>query len=485
MLLKELLKEIEPTETVGAVDGLEVTDVCIDSREAKPGSMFIAIRGAEADGHAYIGKAVDAGAVAVVCGEMPEERREGVAYAVTADTREAAGKLAAAFYGRPSERMKLIGVTGTNGKTTVATLLYRLLRMRGEKAGLVSTVCVEVDGLRLPAERTTPDAVTLNRLLARMADEGCRYACMEVSSHAVAQKRIAGLKFAGGIFTNLTRDHLDYHGTVENYLRAKKAFFDGLGKEAFCLVNLDDRNGRTMAQNTRATVRTYSLREMADFKGKILEEHPEGMIMECDGREVAVNFIGRFNAQNLLAVYGAALLLDTDKDKALEILSALRPVEGRMETVSGKDRGVTVVVDYAHTPDALENVIRTLREVTGTGRRILTVTGAGGNRDKGKRPIMAATAARMSDRLILTSDNPRWEEPEDIIADMKAGLDEEQARRTICITDRREAIRAACLMAQRGDVVLIAGKGHETYQEVKGVKHHFDDREEARIAIDH
>ena len=480
MKIKEIMKAVEAVEVMGPLDG-EITGIAIDSRKVVPGGLFVAMRGTQTDGHAYIAAAEATGARMVVCEQLPGQRSEEVTYVVVKDSEEAAGRMATAFYGNPTDRMQLVGVTGTNGKTTIATLLYRLFRSLGYKAGLLSTVCNYVDDRAVPAQQTTPDPITLNRLLGEMADCGCQYAFMEVSSHAIDQRRISGLRFAGAIFTNLTRDHLDYHGTVENYLKAKKRLFDDMPREAFCLTNADDRNGLVMTQNTRAQrVATYSVRGLADFKARILESHFDGMLLEVDGREMAVHFCGRFNASNLLAVTGAAVLLGQKEEEVLQALSALHPVAGRFEAISSPQGGWTAIVDYAHTPDALVNVLTAIHDVLQQRGRVLTVVGAGGNRDKGKRPLMAREAARQSDRLIITSDNPRYEEPQDIMNDMLAGLDEEQCRRTICIADRREAIRTACLMAGRGDVILVAGKGHEDYQEVKGVKHHMDDREEVR-----
>ena len=479
--LKDLLRAIRPIEVIGDTN-IEITDVNIDSRQVEAGSLFMALRGTQADGHAYIPAAIEKGATAILCEEMPKERRKDVTYIQVKDSEDAAGRIATAFYGDPTSKMELVGVTGTNGKTTIATLLYNVFRYFGYKVGLVSTVCNFIDDQPVPTERTTPDPVTLNRLLGQMADAGCKYAFMEVSSHAIAQKRISGLRFAGGIFTNLTRDHLDYHKTVENYLRAKKKFFDDLPKAAFCLTNLDDKNGLVMTQNTRAKVYTYSLRSLADFKGRVIESHFEGMQLDFNNREVFVQFIGRFNASNLLAVFGAAVLLGKKEEEVLLALSTLRPVAGRLDTLHSP-KGFTVIVDYAHTPDALTNVLNAIHGVLEGKGRVITVVGAGGNRDKGKRPLMAREAARGSDRLIITSDNPRNEEPQDIIRDMLAGLTEEDMQKTLSIADRREAIRAACMMAQKGDVVLIAGKGHENYQEIKGVKHHFDDKEEAIACV--
>ena len=481
MKIGQLLKAIAPLQVKGEVER-EVTGVSIDSRLVEQGHLFIAVRGTQADGHAYIGSAIGRGAVAVVCEQLPESAEEagnGVTYIRVADSEEAVGRLATTFFGDPTSKLELVGVTGTNGKTTIATLLYHVFRALGYKVGLISTVCNYVDDEPVPTEHTTPDPITLNRLLGRMADAGCKYAFMEVSSHAVAQRRISGLRFAGGIFTNLTRDHLDYHKTVENYLRAKKAFFDQLPKSAFSVTNLDDKNGLVMTQNTRSRVYTYSLRSLSDFKGRIIESHFEGMLLDVNGREVAVHFIGKYNASNLLAVYGAAVALGKDPDEVLRIISTLHSVSGRLETIHS-ERGFTAIVDYAHTPDALVNVLNAIHGVLEGRGRVITVVGAGGNRDKGKRPIMAREAARLSDQLIITSDNPRFEEPQDIVNDMLAGLTPDDALKTLSIVDRREAIRAACAMARQGDVILVAGKGHEDYQEVRGVKHHFDDREELK-----
>ncbi len=478
MTLSELLKDIDTVSLVGDA-ATEITDVQTDSRCVTPGCLFVAVRGTQVDGHAYIAAATKAGAAAVLCETLPEELAEGVAYAVVDDTEKAVGPVATAFHGHTSRRMKLVGVTGTNGKTTIATSLYNLFRMLGHKCGLISTVCNFIDGERLHTDHTTPGPVELNALLARMADAGCDMVFMECSSHAIAQKRIGGLKFAGGIFTNLTRDHLDYHKMFEAYRDAKKAFFDGLPKGAFALTNADDKNGLVMVQNTRATVKTYSTRTLADFKARVVECHFEGMYLEIDGREVGVQFIGKFNASNLLAVYGAAVLLGADRESVLVALSALHSVSGRLEPIRSPE-GFTAIVDYAHTPDALKNVLSAIHEVLMGKGRVITVCGAGGNRDRGKRPLMAQEAVRQSDILIITSDNPRFEKPEDIMADMKAGLTPQQAKATLSIVDRREALRTACMMARKGDVVLVAGKGHEDYQEVCGVKHHFDDREELR-----
>jgi len=475
MKLKTLIEACRPARVVGPTTG-EVTGIEIDSRKIEAGNLFIAMRGTQVDGHAYIAKAQEMGATAVACESLPEKPASDVTYLLYPNTEEVAGVLATQFYGNPTARLKLVGVTGTNGKTTIATLLYHMFRRMGYKCGLCSTVCNYIDGKAVPTEVTTPDPITLNRLLGQMADEGCQYAFMEVSSHSVAQKRIAGLTFAGGIFTNLTRDHMDYHKTFENYRDAKKAFFDALPKHAFAITNADDKNGMIMVQNTRATVKTYSLRSAADYKARILEESFEGMNLEMDGREVSVQFVGRFNVSNLLAVYATALMLGVEQEEALILLSVMKPVNGRFETIRSRE-GVTAIVDYAHTPDALANVLSTINEVLRHRGQCWTVCGAGGNRDKGKRPLMAQEAVRNSDRVIITSDNPRNEDPQEIINDMLAGLNEDERRHVLSIVDRREAIRTACMMAQPGDVILVAGKGHEDYQIIQGVKHHFDDHE--------
>lgn len=481
MKLNQLIKDCQPVQIVGE-EGREVKSVQIDSRRVQPGDLFVALRGTQVDGHEYIEKAIGQGATAVVCESLPQHVSEDVTYLVYPDTELAVGPLATACAGNPSQRMKLVGVTGTNGKTTIATVLYNMFRRMGYKCGLCSTVCNYIDGRPIPTECTTPDAVTLNNLLGQMADEGCVYAFMEVSSHSVAQHRIGGLTFAGGIFTNLTRDHLDYHKTFENYRDAKKAFFDALPREAFAVTNADDRNGMVMVQNTRAQVKTYSARGAADFRGRILEESFEGMNLEMDGREVFVQFVGRFNVSNLLAVYAAAVLLGVEPDEALVQLSAMKPVNGRFESIRSP-KGVTAIVDYAHTPDALVNVLQTINDVLQHRGECWTVCGAGGNRDRGKRPIMAKVAVENSDRVIITSDNPRFEDPQAIIDDMLAGLSEEQRQSVLSIVDRREAIRTACMLAKPGDVILVAGKGHEDYQIVQGVKHHFDDHEVIREAF--
>ena len=479
MKLSELLKHVKPLCIIGD-EQIDITGVNIDSRKIEKGHLFIAMKGTQTDGHKFIPKALELGASAILCEDIPEEKAEGVTYIQVSSTENAVGPVATVFFGEPSLKLKLVGVTGTNGKTTIATLLYNMFRKFGHKCGLLSTVCNYIEDVAIPADHTTPDPIELNRLLSKMVDAGCEYAFMECSSHAIAQQRIGGLRFAGGLFTNLTRDHLDYHKTFENYRDAKKAFFDSLSKDAFAITNADDKNGSVMVQNCKAKIKTYSTRSMADFRARIIECHFEGMYLEIDGKEVGVQFIGKFNVSNLLAVYGAAVMLGKKPEDILLILSTLKSVAGRLEPIRSKE-GVTAIVDYAHTPDALENVLNAIHEVLdGKGGQVITVCGAGGNRDKGKRPLMAQEAAKQSDRVIITSDNPRFEEPQDIINDMLAGLNTQQMKKTISITDRKEAIRTACMMANKGDVILIAGKGHEDYQEIKGVKHHFDDREVVR-----
>ena len=482
MQLIELLKNIKPTSIIGKTE-VDITDVDIDSRKVGKGHLFVAIKGTQVDGHKFIPTAVSQGASAVLCEVLPEDAEntvngegEQVTFVQVASTEDAIGKVATLFFGDPSKKVKLVGVTGTNGKTTVATLLYNMFRKMGHKCGLLSTVCNYIEDEAIPATHTTPDPVELNKLLSRMVDAGCEYVFMECSSHAIAQKRIGGLKFTGGLFTNLTRDHLDYHKTFENYRDAKKAFFDNLPKTAFAIINADDKNGSVMVQNCKAQVKTYSTRSMADFKARILECHFEGMYLEIDGHEVGVQFIGKFNVSNLLAVYGAAVMLGKAPEDILVTMSTLKSVNGRLDPIRSPE-GYTAIVDYAHTPDALANVLNAIHEVLNKKGQVITVCGAGGNRDKGKRPLMAQEAVRQSDRVIITSDNPRFEEPQDIINDMLAGLDQKQMKKVISIPDRREAIRTACMLAQKDDVILIAGKGHENYQEIKGVKHHFDDKE--------
>ena len=482
MKLSHLLSAITVEEVIGNEE-VEITSLECDSRKISLGSLFVAVRGVNVDGHRFIPIVTVGGVAAIVCEELPERLESTVTYVKVSDSAVALGFLASQWYGNPSRQLQLVGVTGTNGKTTTATLIYEMARLEGYKAGLLSTVVNYIDTEAVHADQTTPDPLTLNRLLRQMVDAGCEYAAMEVSSHAAHQHRIAGLHFAGGVFTNLTRDHLDYHKTVDAYLAAtKKSFFDNLPATAFALTNADDKAGEVMLQNTDARRHTYSLRTRADFTGKIVESRLDGTLLALNGHEVEVLFTGRFNAYNLTAVYGAALLLGWNPDRVLVDMSRLVPVAGRFQPFHSTD-GVTAIVDYAHTPDALVNVLSTIRDIVGGRGQIITVVGAGGNRDKGKRPIMAREAALRSDRLILTSDNPRDEEPDAIIADMREGLDARALAATLCIADRREAIRTAVSLAKEGDVVLVAGKGHEDYQEIRGVKHHFDDREVVQEAL--
>lgn len=479
MKLSKLLKNVKPIAVHGDID-IDIKGVNIDSRKIENGHLFIAMKGTQVDGHKFIDKAIALGATAILLEDMPETLEDKVTYVQVKSTEEDAGKVATLFYGDPSKKLKLVGVTGTNGKTTIATLLYEMFREFGYKVGLLSTVCNYIDDKAIPADHTTPDPIELNRLLGDMVAEGCEYAFMECSSHAIHQRRISGLDFTGAIFTNLTRDHLDYHKTFENYRNAKKMFFDDLSKNAFAITNADDKNGMIMVQNTKATIKTYSIKRMADFRAKILECHFEGMYLEIDGKEVGVQFIGKFNVSNLLAVYGAAVMLGKKPEDILVALSTLKSVNGRLEPIQSPE-GYTAIVDYAHTPDALENVLAAIHEVLDTkGGHIITVCGAGGHRDKGKRPLMAQEAVKQSDTVILTSDNPRDEDPQAIINDMLAGLDTKQKKKVLNIVDRKEAIRTAAMMAKKGDVILVAGKGHENYQEINGVKHHFDDHEVIR-----
>ncbi len=476
MQVKELLKEISPLQVIGEIEGKEVAGIHSDSREVSEGYLFVAVPGTQTDGHDYIKKAIENGAKTVVCQRMPEESFPQITFIQVQDSSEALGCLASAFYGYPSQNMVLVGVTGTNGKTTIATLLYQMFRKLGYKTGLLSTVCNYVDTLEVPATHTTPDPIELNRLLSEMKQAGCTHVFMEVSSHAAAQKRIAGLHFKGGIFTNLTRDHLDYHQTFEAYRDAKKLFFDVLQSDAFALTNVDDKNGMFLLQNTKAVKKTYSMQTLADYNGKILESHFDGTLMSINRKEINTQFVGKFNAYNLLAVYGATVLLGENPEEVLLILSTLKPVSGRFQIMRSPEN-YSVVVDYAHTPDALVNVLNTIHEVLEGSGKVITVVGCGGNRDKGKRPMMAKEAVQLSDQVILTSDNPRFEEPQDILEDMLEGLDVSEKKKTLSIVDRKEAIRTACMLANTGDVVLLAGKGHEDYQDIKGIKHHFDDRE--------
>ena len=475
MKLEKLIGEITANYIIGDTS-IEITGINIDSRLIEEGHVFVAVKGTQTDGHVYIEKAIEKGASAIVCETIPANITDHITYIQVPNSEDIVGELATLYYDDPTSQLELVGVTGTNGKTTIATLLYNMFRKFGYKVGLISTVCNYIDNEPIPTSHTTPDPITLNKLLGRMANEGCKYVFMEVSSHSVSQKRIGGLKFAGGIFTNLTRDHLDYHKTVDNYLKAKKTFFDNLPKSAFALTNADDKNGLVMTQNTKAKVYSYSLRNLSDFKAKVLEDSFEGMLLEMDGKEICVQFIGRFNAYNVLAVYAAACLLGEKVEDVLLTLSTLCPVSGRFESLHSP-KGYTAIIDYAHTPDALTNVLSTIQEVLKGKGNVITVVGAGGNRDKGKRPIMAQEAVKQSDKVIITSANPRFEDPQEIINDMTRGLNKDNMSKVLCIIDRENAIKTACMLAQSGDAVLVAGKGHENYQEIQGIKHHFDDKE--------
>ncbi len=477
MKLTALLKSGDTLKILSHTGGdPDISSLCFDSRQVETGSCFVAQRGTRVDGHDYIDTAIEKGAVAVVCCELPVRLNPSVAYVQVDNSDIALGVMADNFYDHPSRKLKLVGITGTNGKTTTVTLLHRLFRDYGCHAGLLSTIVNKIDDDPVPSTHTTPDALELNRLLSLMVQAGCQYAFIEVSSHSIVQNRIAGLTFAGGIFSNITHDHLDFHKTMAAYIAAKKAFFDNLPSEAFALTNLDDRNGLVMVQNTKAQVRTYSLQRMADYRCRIMEETFSGLLLEINGREVSTHLVGRFNAYNLTAIYAAAVLCGMSADEALRLLSTLHPAEGRFQYVTGN--GVTAIVDYAHTPDALQNVLTAINDIRRQSQSLITVVGCGGDRDTTKRPEMAAIASHLSDRLILTSDNPRTEDPERILDDMEAGLTPEEKSRAVRITDRRQAIRTAVLMAHQGDIILVAGKGHEKYQDIQGVKHHFDDREE-------
>ena len=479
--IEEILKGIDVVSVTGKVT-VTVLSIEFDSRKVTKGSLFVAVKGYKSDGHDFIDSVVKSGASAVICETLPVNPDKNICWIKTTDSAKALGLAASNYFGNPSLSLKLIGVTGTNGKTTIATVLYRMFLRLGYKCGLFSTVCNYINDKEFPATHTTPDPVQLNSLLADMVSAGCDYAFMEVSSHSADQQRIAGLKFAGGIFTNLTHDHLDYHKTFDNYLAAKKSFFDSLQPDAFALVNIDDKNGRVMLQNCKASHYTFSVRGMADFRCNLIEQSFGGMALRIQGEEVWTRFIGDFNASNLLAVYAASELLGAEKKEVLTILSDLHPVPGRLEMVK-TDSGIAGIVDYAHTPDALLNVIDTINKIREGSVQLITVVGAGGDRDRTKRPEMAAITAEGSTKVILTSDNPRTEDPEKILDDMEAGITPDMKRKTLRITDRREAIKTAVMLADKGDVILVAGKGHETYQDINGVKHHFDDREELREAL--
>jgi UDP-N-acetylmuramoyl-L-alanyl-D-glutamate--2,6-diaminopimelate ligase len=477
MKLKEILSNTEVLEIFGN-DDIDISGLSFDSRSISLNFMFFAVTGAKVDGHAFIDVAIANGAKAVVCEILPEIRNENVCYIKVKSSGHALGEIASMFYGEPSKKLRLVGITGTNGKTTTVTLLYRLFKDLGYKTGLLSTIAIYIDNREIETTHTTPDAITINSVLSEMVECGCDYCFMEVSSHSVVQGRIAGLKFKGGIFSNITHDHLDYHETFDKYIKAKKGFFDSLDKDAFALVNTDDRNAKIMVQNTKAKVKTYALMSPADFMCGLVEHSFEGMLLNIGGMDISVNFVGQFNVSNLLAVYATAVLLGAEKNEILTELSKMTPVAGRFDTVR-LSSGVTAIIDYAHTPDALKNVLATINSIRYcryTGK-LITVVGCGGNRDKTKRPEMARIAMENSDKLILTSDNPRFEKPEDIVEDMKAGLDSGQLSQTLCIVNRKEAIKTALMIANKGDIILIAGKGHENYQEIEGVKHHFDDKE--------
>ncbi|WP_430935266.1 UDP-N-acetylmuramoyl-L-alanyl-D-glutamate--2,6-diaminopimelate ligase [Saccharicrinis sp. 156] len=470
------IQEWTQVKTLVGNNDVVFTGITFDSRKASDDTLFVAVRGVNVDGHSFIAKAIASGCSIVVCEELPKECYANITFVVVEDSALTLGEIASGFYGKPSEELELIGVTGTNGKTTVATLLYELFRDMGFESGLFSTVANYIGDKKLASTHTTPDPVALNKIMRQMVDAGCRYCFMEVSSHAIDQKRIAGLRYKGGIFTNLTHDHLDYHKTFSGYLKAKKTFFDELSKDAFAMINVDDKNGMVMVQNCKARIKTYSIRAMADYKAKIVESMFEGMQLLINNNEVWTPFIGKFNAQNLLAVYGTAMSLGRDKEEVLLSLSRLHSVDGRFQTIRSRS-GITAVVDYAHTPDALKNVIETINQIRQLGQELVTVVGAGGDRDKSKRSEMARVAVLGSNRVILTSDNPRSENPQAIVDDMMEGVDFENRIKVVSIIDRKEAIKTACMLSKRGDIILVAGKGHEDYQEIAGVKHHFDDRE--------
>lgn len=478
MKLKNLLQGLV-YETVGLFNDQEIQSIEFDSRKASEGALFVAVTGAATDGHLFIDKAIENGVVVVLC-ERVENAKENVLYIVVKDSVIALGQIAGTFYDHPSKKLKLVGVTGTNGKTTTVTLLYNLFSQLGYKVGLISTVENKIDTAIIPSTHTTPDVVSLNHLLNQMVDAGCEYAFMEVSSHAVDQKRIEGIHFEGAVFSNITHDHLDYHKTFQNYIYAKKGFFDQLPPTAFALVNLDDKRGEVMLQNTKAHKYTYALRQMADFKAKIMENNLTGLIMDLDGNEFFARLVGDFNAYNLLSVYATAILLGADKVETLTVMSNLKAPEGRFDYITNEKLNIIGIVDYAHTPDALEKVLQTINKLRTGNEKIITVVGCGGNRDTTKRPLMAKVACDYSQQIILTSDNPRMEEPEAILHDMEQGVPPYAVRNTLTISDRKQAIKTACQLAQRGDIILVAGKGHEKYQDIKGVKYPFDDKEELR-----
>jgi UDP-N-acetylmuramoyl-L-alanyl-D-glutamate--2,6-diaminopimelate ligase len=473
--LKDIVYKVSLTSTYGNMD-VEVKGICFDSRKVGQGFLFVAVKGSQSDGHQFIEKAIEGGAISIVCEKLPDTIHEKITYVTVKNSARALGIIAANFFGSPSQKLKLVGVTGTNGKTTVATLLYRLFGSLGYRTGLISTVEYRIVDQVLPATHTTPDPIQLNELLSKMVADGCTHAFMEVSSHALDQERVSGLHFTGAIFTNITHDHLDYHKTFENYIKAKKKYFDELSNDAFSLVNADDKRGMVMVQNTRSMKKSFGLKKMVDFKGKIISNTLEGLEMEISDKTVWFKLIGDFNAYNLMAVYGAAMLLSEDSDQVLTILSNIKGAVGRFELIAPGSK-LTAIVDYAHTPDALKNVLETIAHFRTGSEQLITVIGCGGNRDKTKRPLMASIAVRFSDKVVITSDNPRDEDPMKIIRDMQSGVGPSDARKTLVIADREEAIKTACMMAREKDIILVAGKGHETYQEIKGVKHPFDDRE--------
>jgi UDP-N-acetylmuramoyl-L-alanyl-D-glutamate--2,6-diaminopimelate ligase len=477
VLLRDVLYKVAIRSVAGSTD-TEVKDIQIDSRKVKPGGLFIAVKGSGTDGHQFIDKAIENGAAIIVCEVLPASVKDNVEYVQVENSAAAAGYIAHNFFGHPTEKLKLVGVTGTNGKTTIATLLYKLFTALGYTCGLVSTVQNVIGNKVLEATHTTPDSVSLNQLLGQMVEEGCTHAFMEVSSHAVHQHRIAGLQFTGGLFSNITHDHLDYHKTFDEYIRVKKSFFDSLPSTAFALSNVDDKRGTVMLQNTNARKYLYSLKTVADYKGKIIENNLSGLVMNMNDQEVHFRLIGEFNAYNLLAVFGAAMCMKEDKHEVLRCLSVLTGAEGRFDyIISPKDK-IIAIVDYAHTPDALLNVLATIKKLKKGFEQVITVVGCGGDRDKTKRPVMAEVAVEYSDKVLFTSDNPRSEDPAQIIKDMEQGLPTAARRKYISIVDRREAIKTAISLAKPEDIILVAGKGHEKYQDIKGVKHHFDDKEE-------
>ncbi len=472
-LLKDILYKAGLNEVIGSTN-LAIASVCFDSRKAEKDGLFVAVRGTQTDGHKFIDKVITSGVVAIVCEELPDDLNEKITYVKVKDCSVALGLIASNFYDNPSAELKLIGVTGTNGKTTIATLLFRLFRSLGHNVGLLSTIQNQINNEIIPSTHTTPDPLQLNKLLRQMVERNCSHCFMEVSSHAVDQNRIAGLNFTGGIFTNITHDHLDYHKTFDEYIKAKKKFFDQLPEEAFALTNKDDANGMIMIQNSRAQLKTYSIKTLADYKGKVIENQFTGLLLNIDGSEMWTKLIGSFNAYNILAVYAAAHLLREDKLNILTTISTINPVEGRFQHMRS-DTGIIAIVDYAHTPDALSNVLKTIKDIRTGNEKVITLVGCGGDRDAQKRPVMTKIACELSDQVILTSDNPRSEDPETIIKEMSKGIEAHQKKKSLSITDRREAIKTACSLANAGDIIIVAGKGHEKYQEIKGVKHPFDD----------